>query len=129
MLPARLTPSTSPARHELGLSIPALNVLTRICGHDPEWQPSSEHATSRQSRQDEPATCVLERIMQVRALSHSEAIPRIPVQKHLHPDDGTGDRGLQNTSCMRSSTCDNRTYGRDCIASPSLRLRRTRHDR
>ena len=129
MLPARLMPSTSPTRHEWSLSSHTLKVLTGICGHDPEWQPSPEHATSRQSRQDEPATCVLERIMQVRALSHSEAIPRIPVQKHLHPNDGTGDRGLQNASCMRSSTCDNRTYGRDCIASPSLRLRWTRHDR
>ena len=98
MLPARLTPSTSPTRHKRGLSSHALKVLTRICGHDPEWQPSPEHATSRQRRQDEPTTCVLERIMQVRALSHSEAIPRIPVQKHLHPNDGTGDRGLQNAS-------------------------------
>ncbi len=98
MLPARLTPSTSPARCEWRLSSPVLNVLTRIRGHDAEWQPSPEHASSRQSRQDEPATGVLERIMQVRSLSCSEAISRVSVQKHLYTNDGTGDRGLQMRS-------------------------------
>ena len=72
-----------------------LKVLTRICGHDAEWQSSPEHAASSQSRQDEPTTCVLERIMQVRSLSYSEAISRIPVQKYLYADDSADDRGLQ----------------------------------
>ena len=72
-----------------------LELLTRICGHDAEWQSSPEHAASRQGRQDEPATCILERIMQVRSLSYSEAISRIPVQKHLYANNSAGDRGLQ----------------------------------
>jgi hypothetical protein len=95
MLPTRLTPSTSPARGKLCLPNPVLKVLTRICGHDAEGQSGPEHAASRQSRQDEPATRVLERIMQVRSLSYSEAISCIPVQKHLYADDSAGDRGLR----------------------------------
>ncbi len=78
MLPARLTPSTSPARCEWRLSSPVLNVLTRIRGHDAEWQPSP--------------------VMQVRSLSCSEAISRVSVQKHLYTNDGTGDGGLQMRS-------------------------------
>lgn len=77
------------------LASPVLKVLTRICGHDAEWQSSPEHAASRQSRQDEPATRILESIMQVRSLGYSEAISRIPVQKHLYANDSAGDRGLQ----------------------------------
>lgn len=98
MLPTRLTPSTSPARCEYCeycLPSPLLKVLTRICGHDAEWQSSPEHAASRQRRQDKPATRILERIMQVRSLSYSEAISRIPVQKHLYTNDSASDRGLQ----------------------------------
>jgi hypothetical protein len=95
MLPTRLTPRTSPARCEQYLPGHVLEVLTRICGHDAEWQSSPEHTASRQSCEDEPATRVLERIMQVRSLSYSEAISRIPVQKHLYTNDSTGDRGLQ----------------------------------
>lgn len=72
-----------------------LKVLTGICGHDAEWQSSPEHAASRQSRQNEPATRVLEGVMQVRSLSYSEAISRIPVQKHLDANDSASDRGLQ----------------------------------
>jgi hypothetical protein len=75
-------------------------VLTRICGHDAEWQSSPEHAASRQSRQDEATTRVLERIMQVRSLSYCEAIARIPVQKHLHANDSAGNRGLQMQMCQ-----------------------------
>ena len=70
-------------------------MLTGICGHDAEWQSGPEHAASRQRRQDKPATGVLERIMQVRSLSYSEAISCIPVQKHLYTNDSAGDCGLQ----------------------------------
>lgn len=60
-----------------------------------ERQSSPEHAMSRQRRQNEPATRVLEGIMQVRSLSYSEAISHIPVQKHLYANDSAGNRGLQ----------------------------------
>lgn len=76
-----------------------LRVLTRICGHDAERQSSPEHAASGQSRKDEPAARVLERIMQVRSLSYSEAVSRIPVQEHLHANDSAGNRGLQKQKC------------------------------